>query len=329
MSLSILKAGILDTIQDQGRFGFRQFGINPGGAMDQYALQVANALVGNPFEETVIEIHFPAPELEFLADAVIAIAGADFTPFINNRKTDILHPVAVRQGARLRFEKSVMGTCCYLAVRSGFDLQPWLGSHSTHIKAGAGGFKGRPLKKDDSIPLKKNINLSEFAGDNDFLQFHWKAAPQSMDHLPENISVMRGPEWDWLTQDAKKNFIHDEFIISSQSDRMGYRLHGNDLSSGVEEELISSAVSFGSIQLLPNGQLTILMADHQTMGGYPRIAQVIAAHHSRLAQKKPKEKIHFQLTDNKSAEIIYLKQQEDLRLLQIACSLKLDEILYP
>lgn len=118
------------------------------------------------------------------------------------------------------------------------------------------------------------------------------------------------------------------FVITNQSDRMGYRLNNLPLPVMSNEEVISSGVSFGTVQLLPDGKLIILMADHQTTGGYPRVAHVISAHHSRLAQMKAGDKMHFQLTDQQTAEELLIKQQLHLRQLQNACKFRLEEFLH-
>jgi antagonist of KipI len=136
-----------------------------------------------------------------------------------------------------------------------------------------------------------------------------------------------GNEWDRLTAESKEKFLHQSFAISNQSDRMGYRLTGDQLSMQTNDEMISSAVSFGTVQLLPDGQLTVLMADHQTSGGYPRIAHIISAHHSRLAQMRPGHTMRFAFTDLPAAHELYLKQQKHVLQLEYACKFKLEALL--
>ncbi len=137
---------------------------------------------------------------------------------------------------------------------------------------------------------------------------------------------MPGNEWDWLTEESQKNFLNNKFIITPNSDRMGYRLSAELLNSKNNEELVSSAVCFGTVQLLPDGRLILLMSDHQTTGGYPRIAHVISAHHSRLAQLKPGDEIKFGMTDQATAESLLWKQQQHLKLLKNACQYRLNEL---
>ena len=160
MSLKILKAGMLDSIQDMGRFGYQQFGINPTGCMDKYAAAIANSLVGNELTEAVIEIHFPGPAILFDQPAIIAMTGADFSATINGDTVTINHPVIINRNETLQFHSLKNKSRCYLAVGSGLELSKWLNSYSTNLKAEAGGFSGRKLLKDDVIELNKPIEFS-------------------------------------------------------------------------------------------------------------------------------------------------------------------------
>lgn len=320
--VKILKAGIGDSIQDGGRYGYQYLGINPGGAMDVFSLRMANIIAGNDDNAPALELFFPAAEILFEQDALIAIAGADFTPMVNGQKIPSTQAVFLKKGSVLRFSKPVRGYCCYLAIHGGFKIPGWLGSCSTNIKCGAGGFYGRALKKDDVLPAAQlPVSFPEAV----------KILPQvslkSLFKENETLLVIAGKEWERMTEEARQFFLEKEFTISYQSDKMGYRLSGKSLDATTREELVSSAVSFGTVQLLPDGQLIILMADHQTTGGYPRIAHVVSAHHSLLAQKKPGDRIRFQLTDIKTAEDMLAQQQEYLQQLQIAGKLSLSSYL--
>lgn len=326
MGITIIRAGIADTIQDLGRYGYRHLGINPGGAMDQFAMQVANALTGNPAGEAVLELHFPAAVLLFDAPALVALSGADFTASINGEPIPILHPVLVGKNDVLQFHRPVKGARAYLAIRGGLDLEPWLGSASTNLKAGAGGFLGRALQKGDTIGFREKNSPVITGHDNAFRVLPWKADTGS-DESDTPILVLPGHEWDRLTPESKSVFTHSPFIITRQSDRMGYRLLHEPLESMQTGEMVSSAVSFGTIQLLPDGKLIVLMADHQTTGGYPRIGHVITAHHHRLAQLNPGEGIRFQLTEMDMAEYLYNQQQQHLQQLQNACTFRLEAML--
>jgi antagonist of KipI len=322
MSLKIIKAGLLDTIQDAGRYGHQHLGINPTGAMDRYALAVTNMLVGNKPGEALVEIHFPASVFLFTKPALIALGGADLSASINGEAVPANHPVIVGKNDVLQFHKPINGARAYLAVAGGFLIDPWMNSCSTHLKAKAGGYKGRQLMKDDELILREPLCFP--IQQNDFIVLPWQADTHWVDQSKE-ILVLPGNEWERLSTESKENFTMTSFVITQQSDRMGYRLNNIPLPVLTNEEVVSSAVSFGTVQLLPDGKLIILMADHQTTGGYPRIAHVISAHHSRLAQLRAGDKLYFRLIDPATAEDLFIKQQQHLHQLQNACTFRLQE----
>jgi antagonist of KipI len=324
MSLKIIKAGVLDTIQDCGRYGFQHLGINPGGAMDRLAAQVANMLVGNDIAEPVIEIHFPSSIFLFEQEAMIAVSGADFYATINGDNIPPLQPVIIAKNSILQFEKWKNGARCYLAIKEKLSIPKWLNSYSTNLKAASGGFNGRSLSKGDDICLKEKNEYKCYLKNEDFVILHWKADVVWKETPTERIAIVPGNEWWLLTEESKEKFLQEPFMIGSLADRMGYRLQGV-LEAKENGELVSSAVSFGTIQLLPGGKLIVLMADHQTTGGYPRIAHVVTVHLPLLAQKRPGDKIYFRLTDHEHAEELLFHQQQHLLQLQNACKFRLEE----
>jgi antagonist of KipI len=325
MSLRIIKAGILDTVQDTGRRGYQHLGINPGGAMDRFAVRLVNALVGNAVEEAVIEMHFPAPAMLFEKEALIAVGGADFSPAINGEDIPLFHPIIVSKNSILQFRRMEAGARCYLSVQGGFDITRWLNSYSTHLKATAGGFHGKALLKDDVLNFRKQSLLSSFLNGKHAVVLPWQANEKWNDSPVTKIFVLPGHEWKQLSEMGKSKFQRSGFTITNAADRMGYRLKGPSLQSNTGQELVSSAVNFGTIQLLPDGQLILLMADHQTTGGYPRVAHVISAHHSIIAQLNPGRTIHFSFVDQTFAENLLLKQQQHLSQLENGCKYRLDE----
>jgi antagonist of KipI len=326
MNLRVIKAGVLDTVQDLGRYKWQQFGINPGGAMDRWSAQVANILVDNKKDEAVIELHFPASEFIFENPALIAVCGADFSPHINGEEIPCCQPVLINKYSILQFYGLKKGARAYLAVNGGLDTPAWLNSYSTNLKAGIGGFKGRALQKDDEIAIRPPApELLSLLGKNEFLILPWKADTAWNENESNEILMLQGNEWNRLHNISKEKIRDQAFAITHQSDRMGYRLQGEPLSTIVNEELISSAVSFGTTQLLPDGQLIILMADHQTTGGYPRVAHVISSYHSRLAQMSTGDKIRFCFTNQQTAEELLIKQQQHLLQLQNACTFRLEK----
>jgi len=333
MSLKILKAGMLDSIQDMGRFGYQQVGINPTGAMDKYAAAIANILVGNNSHVPVIEMHFPAATIFFEHPALIALSGADFSATIDGNSIPTNHAVIVNKNTTLQFHSLKNKSRCYLAIKGGIKLSKWLNSYSTNLKAEAGGFSGRRLLKDDIIELNSQFDHTNQHDENDpiaigFKTLPWQANEDFGIEDTAQLLVLHGAEWNWLDKNSQEKFLRNPFFISHNSDRMGYRLASEPLQLITKTELVSSAVSFGTIQLLPDGQLIILMADHQTTGGYPRLGNIISVHLPMLAQLKAGDKIQFKFTDHPTAENLILKQQQHLTQLEIACKLRLENYIH-
>jgi antagonist of KipI len=328
MAFSIIKPGLLDTIQDMGRQGFGNWGISPGGAMDRYAAQVANLLVGNSGQEAVLEIHFPGPQILFEQNTMIAVTGGDFSPTINDELIPRWQPVVVRKNTVLHFPSLVQGGRCYLSVHGGYCMKKWLNSYSTHLRAGVGGCGGRPLKKGDELPF--NENSIYFAGllkeESNFEVLPWRVNTEKIYRHPHEIGFIPGHEWPLLSAAGKSGFLQNNFLIHPSSDRMGYQLSGSPLVLERPIELVSSAVTFGTVQLMPGGQLIVLMADYQTMGGYPRIAHVVSAHLPKLAQLRPSDTIQFKLMDHETAEQMILTRQKELHILQRSCMDHLNEL---
>jgi antagonist of KipI len=324
MSLRIIRAGVLDTIQDQGRYGSQHLGINPNGAMDRYSAQLANALLGKEPGAPVIELHFPSSKILFKKDAVIALCGADFQASINEKEIPMDHPVVIRRDTVLTFRKLRRGARCYLSVLNELHLNKWMNSYSTSLKTGSGGVGGRALSAGDEVFFKAMPALAGLLGIKDFTVLPWKAN-ETVRYVNE-VECIIGSEWYELTKEAQESFLAHWFQVTQEADRMGYRLAGQKLEVKMEEQLVSSAVSFGTVQLLPSGQLIILMADHQTTGGYPRIAHVISAHLPVLAQKKPADVLQFRLTDLAAAEQKWIQQQKYLEDIQNACKFRMESL---
>jgi antagonist of KipI len=325
MSLFITRSGLLDTIQDAGRYGYQHLGINPGGAMDLVAMRVANALVGNESGEAVLEMHFPAAEIRFEETVLIALSGADFGPAINGESIPCLQPLIVRAGSVLKFTKQVTGTRAVLAVHGGMVTDEWLQSSSTHLKVKAGGYHGRALQKNDLIRLKKDQPVF-VATEKSFTMLPWKIRTDEL-YINSPFPFIPGPEYELLDEPSKQLLQTSSFTIGQQSDRMGYRLQGDALQLKAPKEMISTAVTKGTIQLLPGGQLIILMADHQTTGGYPRVAHITTTSVPSLAQMHAGEKINLQKADLPFAENTALNHERNLQQLQNACIFRLEQYL--
>ncbi len=314
MAIKIIKPGIFTTIQDLGRNGYRSAGIGPGGAMDFFAASVANVLVGNDEKSPLIEMHFPAVEILFQEDVLVSVTGGNFNGFIEEKPVLLWKPFIVKKNEKLSFKKYIDGARAYLAVKGGISADKWLNSFSTHPKIKAGGYKGRPLLKDDTIQLNASHPLNSI--DN---------FPDSTDLIspvynPINpVRCIAGPEWEWLNEASKAIFTGSPFTVTPQSDRMGFRLQGMHLDLQESIQLISSPVDMGTIQLLPNGQLILLMADHQTTGGYPRIANVISYHLPKLAQSPIHNKIQFEMISPEIAEDALFSLHQTIRFIKDNC----------
>jgi antagonist of KipI len=317
MSIHVVRSGILDTIQDNGRHGYGKWGINPSGAMDGYAAQVANALTGNTLREAVIELHFPSGEFHFDEDALISLAGADFTPVINSKAVPVWQAMIVKKNSVLSFQRRREGYRCYMAVRGGLKIPSWLGSMSTNIKVPAGGFNDRPLKKGDRLDLRQE--QSDVKTQEDIRILPWRVNVHPVYSDPGSIFFMEGREWDWLTPESRQRMLSGTFRIEPSSDRMGSYLQHEPLKLQHQEELLSSAVGYGTMQLLPAGKLVVLMADHQTTGGYPRIGHVATAHLPKLSQLAPHQAFCFRKITVADAEKMLFSLQQDLRRVQQGC----------
>lgn len=325
MSLKIIKPGLYDTVQDMGRYGFQYLGINPGGAMDVLMMQTVNLLAGNSLGAAVLEMSFPAPVIVFEKPAIITLGGADFCAILNGDIVPLLQPIIVSKNSELHFQQRKNGRWCYLAIQGGIQADKWLKSYSTHTKAGLGGFNGRTLQKNDSIPYQDSLRIVDWDTEKTHRIFKWKSIVYKDDFYPDEITILPGNEWKLLSDKSKKSLEQQSFVLTPSSDRMGYTFSGPALSTEKPFELVSSGVRFGTMQLLPNGQVIALMADHQTTGGYPRIAHVIKAHCGKLAQMKEGTAIQFRIADMVTAEHLLLLQQQHLIELRNACAFKWEE----
>lgn len=322
MSVRIYKSGIQDTVQDQGRYGFSHWGINPGGVMDHYAAAVANALVGNPASAAVVELSFPAAQVLFESTTLISICGADFSPVIASQPVPCWQPLVVRENTLLHFDRIRSGMYTYLAIHGGIDVEPWLHSRSTHLKAGAGGYQGRRLFNEDQLPIgASSFGLESWLKPGEsFTALPWKAAWRDIYEAPETIALTRGQEWSRLDTCSREWLVTADFAITSASNRMGANLAGPELRLEHPYEMLSTGVTAGTLQLLPGGQLIALLADHQTTGGYPRVGHIHTAQLPAFVQARPGQTIRFRLTDPDEAEMVLLEQQKDLALLKRNCT---------
>jgi antagonist of KipI len=326
MPLKIVKCGIQETIQDCGRHGFSNLGVSPGGMMDTFAGRMANVLAGNNMDKAVLEMHYPAPQLQFTEDTLISITGADFMPEINGKPVPMWHPVVVRKEGKLSFTGSRYGARAYLAVHGGFYVEKWLNSFSTDIRAGAGG--RRPDKGEELQIGYSDIGYGSLLKEGQVFQpLRWSPDVKSV-YEGSDIFFIEGNEFNLLDERSRQELESETFIVSDESNRMGYRLAGPLLRTVSDVSMISSPVAFGTIQLLPGGQLVILMADHQTTGGYPRIGHVISAHLPKLAQYPAHHTFRFRKVDPSEAESLLTAQIKELQNLEALCNDHLNDLIW-
>jgi len=293
------KAGLLTTVQDRGRYGYQRFGMPVSGAMDVFSLELANLLVSNDPGDACLEATISGPELEFTGATWIAITGADMDPYLNGQGIPMNSAVDVRPGDRLGFRGLRRGCRSYIAFAGGIAVPPVMGSRSTYLRAGIGGFQGRALMPGDELPLGEPVGKPRL-----------KKIPEGL--IPEYkheqpIRIISGPEAHYFEIVGLRSFLSTEYTVTAQSDRMGYRLSGEPIKhkEGMTN-IISAGISMGTVQVPGDGQPIILMADRQTSGGYTRIANVITVDLTLLAQMRPGDTLRFRETTIEKAQQFYL-----------------------
>ncbi|MED4463633.1 biotin-dependent carboxyltransferase family protein [Metabacillus fastidiosus] len=332
MSIHILKPGLLTTVQDMGRYGFQKYGVVVSGAMDSVAARLANIVVGNDEREALLELTLTGPTISFSKDAVISICGADFSPQINGEKLPMWRPVLIHGQSVLQFSNVKEGCRAYIAVAGGIDIPLVMGSRSTYIRAQIGGFKGRALKREDVLQIKepsgfsarlteklRQVNSSPFSAANWTPHYNWR----KLYSKNNPIRFIRGPQYELF---SNKVLNEHYFQISPQSDRMGYRLTGHILSPIEKTELFSEAVPIGTIQVPPDGNPIILMADRQTTGGYPILGIVASVDIPVLAQMKPGDKLKLKEITLEDAEKELIERETALQLLKQTIKLAIGEM---
>lgn len=319
MSIAVLNPGLLTTIQDLGRIGYQKYGVIVSGAMDTYAMRLSNIIVGNEEGEGVLEITMAGPSLQLKRGTLFSITGADLSPTINNMSVPFGRPIYLKEDCTLKFGGCKAGNRSYLAVAGGFDVPIVMDSKSTYLRAELGGFKGRALKKNDVLNLgSKNINslkiiekLKEIRNEGSFIAPSWYVKEYDINNSEEAvIRVFEDRQFNKISQESITEFFSSEFIIDVKSDRMGYRLKGPKIQLKENLEMISEEVSVGTIQIPPDGNPIILLADRQTAGGYPKIARVAFVDIPKIVQLKPNNRITFKKIALEEAEKLYFEREK-------------------
>lgn len=310
MEMTVARAGLFTTVQDLGRPGNRAAGVPVSGAADVFAARVANLLVGNSEDAAVLECTLIGPELRFEEEVVIAVAGAEF------EGVEMWKPVAVRAGETLRLGRVRRGCRGYVAVRGGIDVAPILGSRSTCLRGRFGGVKGRALRDGDVVRIG-----GEAAGRSSVDRSTWFIDPRVLPVYPANpvVRVLPGAEADEFPRD----WMEREFEVTAQADRMGVRLRGKPLVRESATELLSSGVAPGTVQVPPDGQPILLLADAQTIGGYPRLAHVVSVDLAQVAQLQAGDRIRFRAVTLEEAHQAWRERERTLALLREGLKAKL------
>lgn len=301
--MRIVDGGLLTTVQDLGRYGYQKIGVSPSGAMDTPSLRRANILVGNPDGAAALELTLRGPVVEFASETLIALCGADLTAKICDVEIPRDRAIAVRGGSLLTFGRAMAGCRAYLAVAGGIDVPVVMGSRSTYLRASIGGYEGRALRTGDDVaigtasPLATRAMAAALSDDAPVGFAPSQRYATNDDPRPAStetvIRYVAGPHFGDLRAEDKQRWVGEVFEVSPQADRMGYRLRGPRLSWARSEDVLSSAVTMGTVQLPLAGEPIVLMADRQTTGGYRVIAQVITADLPLVAQLKPGDRMRF------------------------------------
>lgn len=307
MSIAIRKPGLLSSFQDLGRWGHQHLGVSVTGVMDTLAHQMANLIAGNSQDWATLEMTLIGPTLAFEEPTVICMTGADMGARLNGRTAPRYRPIVVRPGDTLALQSAVEGARGYLAVHGGFDLPRYMGSQSTYLRAGFGGFEGRALKRDDWVGINTHLPadptaLTMLAEQLADLYIYLPGILGQHTGRKGLVRLIRSSQWKEFTPESCAAMLSTDWRVSTDSERMGYRLEGPKLLLAEPRQMISEATSFGTIQVPGGGQPIVLMADRQTSGGYPKIGTVASVDLPILAQKKPGDMIRFTPIDVAAAQ---------------------------
>lgn len=337
LRVKVIRPGALTTVQDLGRVGFQKYGIPVAGAMDERSHRLANLLVGNPESEAVLEATYIGPELQFEANAQVAITGADLQPRINGESVPMYEAFEVRTGDVLSFGTTLGGVRTYIAVAGSLSVPEVNGSKSTYLKSALGGYMGRKLQKEDVLEYAvssdtdahsavfSDARLADEGADEESRRrrrgggVRLEAEDESLrvrGCTRCEIRVLPGPQDDLFTEKGLDAFFGaDGYEVTAESDRMGMKLSGKPIERRQDTEFVSDATVIGAIQIPASGEPIILLADRQTTGGYPKIGVVIKEDLCKLAQLMPGTKVIFRKIEPEEAQQRYRKFYDELERL--------------
>ncbi len=314
-TLVVESPGMFTTVQDLGREGYGPLGVSPSGAADAIALRIGNRLVGNPENAAGLEMTLVGGRFQFPDGAILALTGSDFGATLDGAPVEGWTSVEAQPGQRLQLSATRNGARCYLCVQGAILVPLFLGSASTHALSGLGGWEGRALRKSDTLPIGESLG-------------HFRKRTVALDaferFLPRKVlRVTDGPQIGWFPEESQRDFFHITYSVAEESNRVGIRLEGSPvvrgrLSGGLRlqpaavstEEMITEGVSLGAIQVPPGGRPIIVFVEQQTTGGYPKIANVIAADLHSVGQLRPRDEVRFERVDMETARSLWKEQEE-------------------
>ncbi|MGM9479347.1 biotin-dependent carboxyltransferase family protein [Pedobacter sp. GSP4] len=324
MEISIFKAGLLTTVQDLGRFNYRSDGVPLSGAMDLFSARLANIALNNADDLATIEFTYAAAEFIADTDILIAYAGDGATLVTNEIKLPQHRPIFLPKGSIVKLQNNNNGARTYLAVAGGWDIPNVLGSRSTYLTAGFGGYNGRALQTKDQLSnIEKHVDntlqiYNQLKGDKvNFTKWGISTRMLSTSNR-KTIRIIMGRESAWFDQKSITNLLSTPYKTGIDSNRMGINLEGQIMERNKKEELLSTAVIPGTIQVTGSGKMVLLMADCQTTGGYPRIAQVATVDLTLCAQLKPGDMIQFIEISQQASEKLYIERELEINAIKIA-----------
>ncbi len=293
--IRVIKPGLLTTVQDLGRFGYAHLGVSPAGAADPISLRAVNLLVGNDENAPALEMTLLSPVLEFEIAATVAITGSSLSS-----STPLYEAIEVCAGQRLELGSLTSHARCYLAVRGGVSVPEIMGCASTFLPACIGGYEGRALRSGDLLAIGHRAASGVCRADASRLRQLIACAP---------LRTVAAPQSEWYTGKAQEMFYSQVFRVSDHSNRSGLRLTGDPIRAKDSRELLTEGIALGAVQVPADGQPIMLFVDQQTTGGYPKIANVIAADLPRVGQLRPRDEIKFELVTIDEA-IAALRERE-------------------
>ena len=301
MGIEVLRPGALTTVQDSGRTGYAARGYPACGACDRAAMILANLLAGNPGETAVLECTWTGPALRFEEETVGALSGADMNAFLNGVCVETGRPFHIPAGGVLELGTAAAGLRTYLAVHGGITVPPVLGSRSTDLRSRIGGLEGRALRAGDRLPAAgcpESPRKARLLTERRERLEDWTLGPRtpqcwSGDKRMPVLRAVPGPQEERFTEKALKTFFREIYRLSPDSDRMAARFEGPKLETAGGADILSDGVVEGSVQVSAGGMPMVMLADHQTVGGYAKIATVIPCDIPALAQLRPGEEARF------------------------------------